>query len=92
MKYRVEFSEPSDPEKISELSFEQDGKTYKQGDAFTPPENWRLNMDGFQGHGVRFEQPYEIIGDDGKANRDNWRNIVLPLASFEATPRKPKGD
>ena len=82
MKYLVNFAN-ADPKKIDELSFEQGDKVYRQGDVFEPPANWRVNMNDFQGSGMRFEVPYVIVDEKGREDWSNYRNLILPVSPME---------
>ena len=92
MKYQVKFAETNKPETVKDLSFEVDGKTYREGDTFEPPANWQLNMDGFIGYGVRFAEPYQIYDEtEGKmVDHGDWRFNILPVIPLPEPERKKK--
>lgn len=69
----------TDAVKREQPVFELRGKKYFHGDTFVPPEGFALNMEGFQGRGMRFSYEDRYMGDDNKEVVIP-RNTILPVA------------
>ena len=66
-------------------AFEQDNTTYKAGDNFPLPSEWKEDMQNFDGQGIRFVKPYFIEGNK------SWQWVILPVAKVEEEKAaKPK--